>query len=271
MSGTEADAEYGEYVLLDIEDEVATITLNDPDRYNPWSDNIVEEFLPALRAARDERPRVLVIEGNGPAFSAGGDIDRMKEQLDDDIQPHERAELIEDENPIISTVAQFPAPTVAKIDGPTAGVGANLAIACDILLAHEDAFIMFAFSNVGINVDGGTSGLLPRIVGNNIAKELVYTAEKVPADRAKDLGIFNHVYAPSEYEERFQEKVDELANRPTLACVYSKKLIDRSHNKTIDEALEDEAIYQAAMVKSNDHREGVEAFLENREPDYKGK
>lgn len=264
------DDEYGEYVLLDIEDDVATLTLNDPDRYNPWSDNIVNEFLPAVRDAEAAEPRVLVVQGAGPAFSAGGDIDRMKEQIDNDIQPHERARLIETENPIMSTVAKFPAPTVAKIDGPAAGVGANLAIACDILLAREDAFIMFAFTNVGINVDGGTSGLLPRIVGNNIAKELVYTAEKVPADRAKDLGIFNHVYSEDEFEERFQEKVDELANRPTLACVYSKKLIDRSHSKSFDETLEDEAIYQAAMVKSHDHKEGVEAFLEKREPEYTG-
>ncbi|MFC6723766.1 enoyl-CoA hydratase/isomerase family protein [Halobium palmae] len=266
----DTEREYGEYVLLDVDDGVARLTLNDPDRYNPWSDEIVDELLPALRAAERAEPRVLVVSGNGPAFSAGGDVDRMREQIDDDIAPDERVRLIERENPIIETVAKFPAPTVAKIDGPAAGVGANLAIACDILLAREDAFIMFAFTNVGINVDGGTSALLPRIVGNNVAKELVYTAEKVPAERAKDLGICNHVYGEAEFEERVEEKVQELASRPTLACRYSKKLIDESHTKSLEQALEDEAVYQAALVSSHDHEEGVTAFLEDREPSFRG-
>ncbi|MFC6723594.1 enoyl-CoA hydratase/isomerase family protein, partial [Halobium palmae] len=149
-------------VLLEVEDDIATITLNDPERYNPWSIPIIEGLKDALDEAREQQPRCLVIEGVGGAFSAGGDIDRMREQIGD-TPAYERARLVENETTAtIQKVVRFPGPVIAKIDGAAAGVGANLAIACDILLASERSFIMFAFTNVGVSVDGGTSGLLPK-------------------------------------------------------------------------------------------------------------
>ncbi|MFC6723583.1 enoyl-CoA hydratase/isomerase family protein, partial [Halobium palmae] len=151
-----------EYALLDIEDDIATITLNDPERLNPWSEPMREGVMNAVEEARENQPRCLVIEGAGDAFSAGGDVDQMRRMIDSAVA-HERATEIEEEIlPAIRAIVRFPGPVIAKIDGAAAGLGANLAIACDILLASERSFIMFAFTNVGVSVDGGTSGLLPK-------------------------------------------------------------------------------------------------------------
>lgn len=259
-----------EYALLSIDDDVATITLNDPERYNPWSEPMRAGVKQAVDDAREAKPRCLVIEGAGDAFSAGGDVDQMRRMIDE-ARSHERSAEIQDEIlPPIREIARFPAPVIAKIDGPAAGLGANLAIACDILLAREDAYIMFAFTNVGVSVDGGTSAFLPRLVGTNLAKELVFKGEKLGAERAKELGIFNHVYPEDEFEEKVQEEIETYANRPTVALRTAKRLIDDGASKSIERALADEAFYAAGPTDSADHLEGVEAFLEDREPKFRG-
>jgi enoyl-CoA hydratase/carnithine racemase len=260
-----------EPVLLEIEDDIATITLNEPDRYNPWSIPIIEGLQDALDEARAARPRCLVIQGAGDAFSSGGDIDRMQHQIEEE-PAWQRTRVIEEETMgSINKVVRFPAPVIAKIDGPAAGVGANLAIACDILLASERSIICFAFANVGVSVDGGGTGLLPKIVGLNIAKELVFKGEIVEADRAKNLGIFNHVYTDEEFEERVQEEIEEIASGPTLAQKTAKRLLDEGVAKSIEQTLIDEAYYAAGPCSSRDHKEGVDAFLENRDPEFEGR
>lgn len=259
-------------VLLDYEDdtEIATVTLNEPDRYNPWSRPIVEGMKDALAEAEEMDPRCLVVQGAGDAFSAGGDIDLMERTIEEDIQPHDKVRMIENDNPAINGVFRFPAPTVAKVDGPAAGVGANLAIACDVILASDRSIVSFAFRNVGLNVDGGTSGLLPRIVGINIAKELTFTGEVVEAERAKELGIFNHVYPEAEFEERAREMVEDIASGPSVALRYTKDLINSANTKTLEQAQYDEAVAQAAVVKTDDHEAGVRAFLDDHDPEFTG-
>jgi len=259
-----------DYVLFNIEDDVATITLNEPERLNPWSEPMRQGVLQAVKEARENQPRCLVIQGAGDAFSAGGDVDQMRGMINT-ADPYERTTEIEEEIlPAIREIVRFPAPVIAKIDGPAAGLGANLAIACDILLASENAIICFAFANVGVSVDGGTSGLLPKIVGLNIAKEMVFKGEIVDAERAHDLGIFNHVYPDEEFDERAQEEIDEIASGPTIAQKTAKRLLDDGATKSIERALIDEAYYAAGPVSTHDHEEGVDAFLEDRDPEFKG-
>jgi enoyl-CoA hydratase/carnithine racemase len=252
--------------------DIVTITLNDPDRNNPFSQELVAQLQDALDEADRVDPRTLVLQGAGPAFSAGGDIELMKRTIEGEETPHDRVRGIERQDPALSQLKHFPAPTVAKVDGPAAGAGANLAIACDIVLASERSSIGFAFRNVGLNVDGGTSGLLPHIVGEKVAKELTFTGEQIDAERAKDLGLFNHVYPNDEFGERADEFVEEkLANGPTVAINYTKKLINGGFKKSFEQAQEDEAVYQAACVDTHDHEEGVRAFLEKREAEFEGR
>lgn len=256
----------------DADTDVATVTLDDPDRYNPFSEELVADLQEVLDDLDQREPSCLVLEGNGPAFSAGGDIELMKRTIEGEQTPHERVRGIERQDPALLQLKKFPAPTVAKVDGPAAGAGANLAIACDIVLASESASVGFAFRNVGLNVDGGTSGLLPHIVGEKIAKELTFTGEQIDAERAHDLGLFNHVYPDDEFDERADEWVEEkLASGPTVALNYTKKLIDGGFKKSFEQAQEDEAVYQAACVPTDDHEEGVRAFLDGREPEFTGK
>jgi enoyl-CoA hydratase/carnithine racemase len=263
---TETDA-----VLLDRTDGIATITLNQPDRRNAFSAAIQDGIRDALEEVRGTDARVVVFEGAGGAFSAGGDVSKMRDWMEDDTPPTERAKEIEEGMSLMATVDEFPLYTVAKIDGPAVGGGAALALACDIQVASERSVVGFVFRNVGLAVDNGVSYLLPQVVGTNVAKELAATGELLPAERAEELGLLNHAYPTEEFEARADELVEEIATGPTVALERTKKLIDAGVDSTLDQAIADEAIAQAAVMETYDHREGVEAFFEDREPEFEGR
>ncbi len=162
-------------------------------------------------------------------------------------------------------------PTIAKIDGPAVGAGANLAIACDIQVGSDRAKLGFVFRNVGLSVDSGTSYFLPRLVGENVAKELVYTGEILDAERANELGLLNHVYPGNEFDDRVRELAEQIATGPTVALRQTKHLLGSGLEKSLDAALHDEAVAQGLVFESDDHREGVEAFFEGREPEFEGR
>ncbi|WP_248515491.1 enoyl-CoA hydratase/isomerase family protein [Salinarchaeum laminariae] len=260
-------------VLVDVEDEIATVTLNRPDRMNPVTGPISE----ALRDRLDELEtrndvRCVVLEGKGRAFSAGGDITGMKERLDSDISLDEStAQLERGLSETMVKLVRFPKPTVAKVDGPAVGAGANLAIACDVVLASEGASIGFTFNQVGLSVDGGTSYLLPRVVGVNVAKELVFTGEICDAHRGEELGLFNHVYDAEAFDEEVAAMVGRIANGPTVAFRHAKRLLQDGMEKSLPRALEDESTAQGVVFDTHDHEEGVDAFLEDRDPQFEGR
>lgn len=260
-------------VLLDVTDGVATITLNEPDRMNPLTGDIsagVEAHLDDLEERTDIR--CVVVEGSGGAFSAGGDIQGMKERIDGDITLDESAQEVERGlSSMMVKLVECSYPTVAKVDGAAVGAGANLAIACDVVLASESAVIGFVFNQVGLSVDGGTSYLLPRTVGVNVAKELVFTGEICDAARAKDLGLFNHVYSDDEFEDEVAAMVQRIASGPTVAYRHAKRLIQDGLEKDLQKALKDEATAQGIVFSTDDHREGVEAFIEDRDPEFEGR
>ncbi|MDZ7701390.1 MAG: enoyl-CoA hydratase/isomerase family protein [Halobacteriales archaeon] len=153
--------------------------------------------------------------GAGGAFSAGGDIARMRERIETDMPVDDAVRSIEENTAaVVGEVHRFPLPTVARIVGPAVGAGAGLALACDLQLASEEASMGFVFRHVGLTADAGVSYLLPRLVGPNVAKELLLTGEILDAERALELGLLNHVYADDEFDQRVDELVGTIASGP---------------------------------------------------------
>ena len=261
-----------EPVRLEVEDGVATVTLNQPDRRNALSDAILDGLEDALETVDGADARTLVITGAGGAFSAGGDIERMRDRVETGMPIDDAVRSIDRRTGgVVGAVYRFPIPTVAKIDGPAVGAGAGLALACDLQLASEDASMGFVFRHVGLGPDAGVSFLLPRLVGANVAKELLLTGEILDAERARELGLFNHVYPADAFDDRVDELVTTIAAGPTVALRHTTRLVDAAAGKDLETALADEAATQGIMLGTDDHEEGVAAFLEGREPSFEGR
>lgn len=261
-----------EAVHLEFADGVATVTLDKPEVRNALTQDVSAGIIEAFDEIEDSDARCVVVEGDGGAFCAGGDVNAMLELMTGDVPLHEAVEIIvETTSRAIQRVAGCRLPTVAKIDGPAFGAGGNLAIATDVQLASEGAQISFGFRQVGLAVDSGTSHLLPRLVGENVAKELVFTGERVEADRAAELGLFNHVYPADEFDERADEFVRRVADGPTVALATSKRLLDQGPDVSLDQAAKNEATAQSAVFETRDHEEGVRAFMEKRRPEFEGR
>ncbi|WP_415382451.1 enoyl-CoA hydratase/isomerase family protein [Halosimplex sp. TS25] len=259
-----------EHVTLDVTDGVATVTLDHPEMRNALTSGVATDLIAAMDEIPDDA-RCVVLAGNGSTFCAGGDIDAMVEGLDSDAPAHERVQRIVDETAgAVRAVATCDLPTVAKIHGPAYGAGGALAVACDILLASESASISFGFRQVGLNVDSGASHLLPRMVGENVAKELLFTGELIDAERAAEVGLFNHVYPDDEFDARVAGMVDRIASGPTVALKQSKRLVEQGFTSSLDEAIENEAAAQIVSASTEDHEEGVRAFVASRDPEFEG-
>lgn len=259
-------------VQLDIEEGVATITLNRPDNRNALSAEMSSAIVDAVDEIEgSDETRCLVITGKEGTFCAGGDVNAMVELMSGAAELHESVERIQHETSrAIQRVAEFHLPTIAKVDGIAYGAGANLAIAADITLASADAKISFGFRQVGLAIDTGTSYLLPRQVGVSKAKELVITGEMLDAGEAADLGLFNHVFE-EEFDRQVEEFVEPIATGPTVALRTSKKLIEQGFSTSLKDALDNEAAAQAAVFNTDDHVEGANAFMEGRAPEFEGK
>ncbi|WP_302080490.1 enoyl-CoA hydratase/isomerase family protein [Salinibaculum rarum] len=260
-----------ELVRTDVTDETATITLDNPDARNALSVELATQLIDAVAEVENTDARCLVVEGAGGYFCAGGDIKAMVEGVSADVDIDERVDRFGlPINHAVQAVYECPLPTIAKVDGPAFGAGGALAIACDVVLASERARISFGFRQVGLSVDSGTSYLLPRQVGENVAKELVYTGELVDSDRANRLGLFNHVYPDDEFQERAQELVDTVATGPTVALEESKRLIEAGPSRTFAEAVDAEADALRTTLATADHAEGAQSFVEQRDPEFEG-
>ncbi|MCL9817243.1 enoyl-CoA hydratase/isomerase family protein [Natronocalculus amylovorans] len=258
-------------VLLEQRNGIATITINQPDRRNALSIAVSNGIMDALDEIEGGETRCVVLAGAGPAFCAGGDVKMMIERFADEMSLDAGVRhVIQQTGRAIQRVAECEFPTVAKVDGAAFGAGANLAIACDIVLFSDDAKISFGFRQVGLAVDSGTSYLLPRLVGDNIARELVFTGELLDADRAKEIGLVNHVYDTDAFEANATELTETIATGPTVALRTSKRLLRHNPNTSLDAAIEQEAAAQAAVLDSRDHAEGAAAFAERREPEFSG-
>ena len=259
-------------ILTSLEDRVYTITLNEPERYNPLSRARYAAIGDALDEADATDARCVVIEGAGEAFSSGGDMESTDEEpdeppsIEDDV-----AEIQAHENGVVGRVVEFPMPTVAKVDGLALGDGAALGLACDLTLASERTRIAITHVRFGLSMDAAASWLLPRFVGEKAAKELALTGRMVESDEALDLGLVNHVYPVDEFEARADEVIDRLGRGPPLALRHIKRLVGDGLDRSLEDALREEAFVQAAMFRTDDFAEGVRAFREDRRPEFRGR
>jgi enoyl-CoA hydratase/carnithine racemase len=257
-------------VLLTVADGVATVTLDRPDERNALAEPTAARLVERFDAIADSDARCVVLRGTGSAFCAGGDVAAMVNGVDSDLSATERMGAVEAVNDAVAAVHDCRLPVVAAIDGPAFGAGAGLALACDLQLASPDAKIGFGSRRLGLPLDGGVSYFLPRVVGPNKAKELVFTGELLDADRARELGIFTRLFERDSFEEGVENLVETIASGPTVALSEAKRLIDRGMAATFEEALEREAAAQGLAVTTDDHAEGTAAFVEQREPDFSG-
>ncbi|MFB6171723.1 MAG: enoyl-CoA hydratase/isomerase family protein [Haloarculaceae archaeon] len=257
---------------LSFEDSVATITIDDPERLNPLSRERYAAILDCLATVEDSDARCLVFTGAGHAFSSGGDVEGMGDALDDRPPASEEIdEVREHEQRAIERVVEFPLPTVAKVDGPATADGAALAVACDLTLASERARIGFPHIRFGLSLDAGVSYLLPRVVGEKHALDLALTGRVVDAETAHEMGLFSRLYPADEFDERADDVIERLAGGPPVAARHVKRLVRDGLDAPLDAALDNEASVQAAMFGTADYREGVRAFLDDREPEFEGR
>jgi 2-(1,2-epoxy-1,2-dihydrophenyl)acetyl-CoA isomerase len=253
-------------VVVERAGAVATIRLSRPEQANAMTRASRAELGRALRdVGRDAEVRAVVLAGSGRNFCAGQDL-REPGGLDD------VAAVVRDGYaPIIRAIAELPKPVIAAVQGAAAGAGAALALACDIRLLADDAFMLMAFSNIGLVPDSGASWFLTDQIGYQRAFEMCATGRRVPASEALALGLCERVVLTPDLAEEAAALAEQLASRPPLALAWTKRLLRRSQTATLDEMLELEAQLQRAAVATDDHREGVEAFLAKRAPRFEGR
>jgi len=256
-----------ETLLFSLEGGVARLTLNRPDRLNSFTVTMHEEVADAL--ARLEGARVLVLTGAGRGFCAGQDLgDRAvapgkSVDLGDSVESYY--------NPLIRRLTSLPFPVIARVNGVAAGAGANIALACDIVVAAKSAKFIQSFAAIGLIPDSGGTWVLPRLVGQARALGLALTAEPLPAEKAAEWGLIWKAVD----DEALDSEVDALAERfagaPTLGLARIKKMIRESWGHGLDEELDLQRDAMRELGFTSDYREGVSAFMEKRKPIFTGR
>ncbi|WP_255198630.1 enoyl-CoA hydratase/isomerase family protein [Halorarius litoreus] len=253
-------------VELTRDDEIATITISNPERKNAISLEAAEEMAEHVHdVAHDDGIRCVVVQGDGDAFSSGLDLASGMGTSG----PTE--ELERGLNAIATGLLRMEKPTVAKVRGPAVGAGASIATACDFVYAEESAYFGWGFTDIGLAPDTGATWVLPRLVGTRRALELLITGEKVTAEEAVALDVANDAVPDEDLDGFVEDRVNLLASRPTVAVGTAKKLVYRSSHRSFEEALHAEAQAQERAVETEDFGEGIAAFAEKREPEFQGR
>lgn len=256
-----------EFLKYELEAGVCTITFNRPDFYNAFNDGISYELQDALKSAgKDNEVRVVVITGAGKAFCSGQDL---KSARDDDDEMFYNS-LEKRYNPIIRAMRNLPKPIIARLNGVAAGAGCSLVLAADMIVAAESAKMIEVFINIGLVPDSGSSFFLPNLVGYQKAFELCAMGTKVSAQEAYELGIVNKVVKDEELDVAVKSYTDYFAKAPTKSIGMIKKMLNKAATSTLDDMLEYEKYSQQIAGSSEDYKEGKQAFLDKRKPDFKG-
>jgi 2-(1,2-epoxy-1,2-dihydrophenyl)acetyl-CoA isomerase len=255
-------------ILLKIENNIAWITLNRPEVFNSFNREMALLLQKTLDdCSGDSKVRVIVINGNGKAFCAGQDL---KEVTTPEVELTFRKILEEHYNPIISKIRNIEKPIIAAVNGVAAGAGANIALACDIVVATEHASFIQAFSKIGLIPDSGGTFFLPRLVGFQRATALMMLGDKISAQEALNIGMIYKLFPFAFFEEEVNDFAKTLANMPTKAIGLTKKMLNQSMSNSLEQQLVLETEMQIEASATNDFKEGVLAFIEKRNPDFKG-
>jgi 2-(1,2-epoxy-1,2-dihydrophenyl)acetyl-CoA isomerase len=255
-------------ILFEKIDAIGKTTLNRPEKYNSF----VREMALALQnilndCANDDSIRCILITGSGKAFCAGQDLKEATDPEGPEIEQIVR----EHYNPIIRKIREIEKPVIAAVNGIAAGAGANVALACDIVVAGKSANFIQAFSKIGLIPDSGGTYFLPRLIGLPKATALMMTGESISAEKAEKMGMIYAVYEDTEFESKSLQLAKSISEMPTKGLGYTKRLLNHSLNNSLEDQLDLEAETQALSAKSEDHKEGIQAFLEKRTPKFTGK
>jgi enoyl-CoA hydratase/carnithine racemase len=263
-------------LLCVIRDRVAIITLNRPQARNSLSDQLTPALRTMIRTC-GENPEVgaLLITGAGTAFCSGGDVKGMgahRDKKKTDMSYDEKVADLQDRQRLLTgALVSVRKPTIAALPGPAAGAGLAIAMACDIRIAAQSAFISTGYLRVGLSGDYGIAWLLTRLIGTARARELMFTAEKVDAERCERIGLFNRVVPDDKLQEEAFAFAKSLAEGPTLALRYMKDNLDEALLFDFATARDHEAERLVRLTTTADHREAVQAFIEKRKAVFTGK
>jgi 2-(1,2-epoxy-1,2-dihydrophenyl)acetyl-CoA isomerase len=261
-----------EELLAHVDDGVAVLTLNRPERRNALTRTLLDALAGTLAAVEaDDDVACVVLTGAGGAFCAGGDVKDMaaggdEEPFDARVQRQRRSH-----HETAGRLHRMPKPTIAALPGPAAGAGLSLALACDLRYAAEGAVLTTAFARVGFAGDYGGTWFLTRLVGPAKARELYFFAERVAAAEAQRLGLVSAVFPDDALEAEVLERARRLAAGPRLALRYMKENLNRAITGTLEDALDLEATHHLHTGTTEDHREAATAFVEKREPVFRGR
>ncbi len=257
-----------ETVLFKIENNVAHIIFNRPDKYNAVNRDTAMKIQQHLDECRDNDDiRAVYLSGNGKAFCAGQDLG----ELQGDDAPTLTRIVAEHYNPIVLKIRNLEKPVICGVNGVAAGAGANIALACDITIAKESATFIQAFSKIGLIPDSGGTYTLPRLIGLQRATALIMLGEKVSARDAEKMGMIYQAVADADFPAAAIAVAEKLAQMPTVGLGYTKRALNATFGNNMEAQLELESQLQTAAADTEDYEEGVTAFLEKRKPIFKGK
>ncbi len=259
-------SESQDMLLIHREASITTIRLNRPERFNSFIREMALQLQDALDHCATDGTRCIVITGEGKAFSAGQDLN----EVTDPNGPKLQSIVADHYNPIITRIRNIPVPVIAAVNGAAAGAGANIALACDIVVAKSSAYFLQAFAHIGLIPDSGGTFHLPRLIGFQRASALMMLGEKVPAKDAESMGMIYRCIEETEWESYISEISLRIAGMPTKGLALTKKALNMSLVNNLVVQLDREEELQAEAGQTSDYAEGVQAFLEKRKAIFTG-
>lgn len=255
-------------IILNIKNGIATITLNRPEVFNSFNREMAFLLQDVLdECKKNDDVRAIVLTGSGKAFCAGQDL---KEVTSAELNPGFKKILEEHYNPIITRIRSIKKPIIGAINGVAAGAGANIALACDVVVAHEKVSFIQAFSLIGLVPDSGGTFFLPRLIGFQKALALAMLGDRISAEDAEKMGMIYKVMPLESFENEVEQLALKLANMPTKTLGMIKELFNKSMTNNLEAQLALESKLQIEAAQSEDYAEGVAAFIEKRKPKFNG-